>query len=206
MKTFILLSLAVLSLAACKKEAKVAPTVTKPVVVTTPTTPTSVAPVVQADTIPDKAIFKLQLIKDSVNYDETMFLFNHTSTLSFNNNEDAPYMPGFGAESLASISNDGQDLAINGLPYKSGMSVGLDVNTKASGAYVFALSYINHVPANIKIYLKDNMTKDSVDVRSSNYTFNIDKTDASSYGNARFKLIIKDGGTSQPIANADGPH
>lgn len=192
MKTSILLSLLLLSLAACQKNEKVTPTVAPITSTTTTTTPTPTA-AVKPDTIPDQAAFKIQLFKDSINTDETMFIFSHTSKTSYTNN-DAVYFQGFGQESLASISSDGKDLAINGLPYTPGMSIALDANTKASGAFLLKLSYENKIPANIHIWLKDALMKDSVDVRTTNYNFNVDKTNANSFGNKRFKLILNETG------------
>lgn len=189
MKKLILLSIALLFLAACKKEEKVAPKAIAPVV--TATTTTTPVAATKPDTIPDQAVFMIRLIKDSTNYDETMFVFNHTSSLDFSPAEDAPYFAGNGQESLASFSNDGQGLAVNTLPYQSGMSIALDVNAKTSGAYTLKLSYINKIPSSISVWVKDTYKKDSVDMRNVNCNFKIDKADADSFGSKRFKIILK---------------
>jgi len=183
MKTPILLLLTLLALAACKKEAVVIPEAA-------PLKFANVADI-KKDTIPEGAAFKIQLVKDESDYDETMFIFHKTSTLAFDFNADAAYFPGYGAESLSSISSDGQDLAIYNLPYRHNMAIGLDVNMRSDGAYSFAISYERKIPANIQIWVRDNYSKDSVDVSAKNYRFNVIKADSSSFGNKRFKLVIK---------------
>jgi hypothetical protein len=98
---------------------------------------------------------------------------------------------GFGDLSLASMSNDGKKLSINGLPYTQGMSIGLDVEAKDDGAYSLQVSYENKMPANIQIWVKDTYLKDSVNVCKANYNFTVSKADTNSFGSKRFKLIIK---------------
>jgi hypothetical protein len=189
MKKLILLSIIIFLLAACQKEAKILPKVT-PVVTTAVVT-------AKPDTIPDKAAFKLKLCKDSVNTDETLFAFNHLGSLNYSTTNDAPYFTGFGQVNLASISADGVDLTINNLPYTSGMLVGLDVHTKTDGAYFLKLSYEKNIPANIQIWIKDTYLKDSINVCSANYHFNVAEADANSFGKNRFKVILKDSGQQQ---------
>jgi len=191
MKTLLPLSLLLFILASCQKEAKVTP---KTAPVSTTTTTTTVVAAVKPDTIPDQAALKIKLVKDTDNYDETMFMFNHTSSLAFSNAEDARYFPGFGEESLASLSTEGQDLVINSLPYTSGMSVKLDANMKNGGAFVLKISYIRNIPSNIEILLEDAYLKNSVDLRAGNCNFTVDKAKPASFGSGRFKVVFKDKG------------
>ncbi len=183
MKTSKLLQLSLFALAACKKEAVIIPKAA-------PLKFANVADI-KRDTIPEGAAFKIKLVKDESDYDETMFIFHKTSTLAFDFNADAAYFPGYGAESLSSISSDGQDLAIYNLPYRNNLAIGLDVNMRSDGAYSFAISYERKIPANIQIWVRDTYSKDSVDVRAKNYTFNVLKADTNSFGSKRFKLVIK---------------
>jgi hypothetical protein len=183
MKTLILLSLVLFILAACKKEEKISPNTTAP-------KSTSVI-VAKADTIPDTATLKITLVKDTVNTDETMFVFKHTSSLAYVFDEDAPYFQGFGDVNLSSISSNGRDLAINGLPYIPGVPIRLNVQTKTSGAYSLEISLQKKIPSTIHIWLKDTRLKDSVDLRTHNYNFNVSKADTTSFGRNRFKLILK---------------
>jgi hypothetical protein len=191
MKALRLLIFAIFLLSACKKENTPQPV---PLISTVATIP----PVIKYDTIPDNAGLKIQLVKDKINTDETMIVFKHLAGNSSSGIDgDAAYFPGYGQESLASVSSDGKDLAINFLPYTRGMAVNLDVNVKTSGAYFLKLSYENKIPSTIKIWLKDTFLKDSVDVRTANYNFTIDKADPNSFGNKRFMLILKDDGQQQ---------
>jgi hypothetical protein len=188
MKTKFLPSLLVLfSFVACQKAAQILPnlnpgtTKPKPPVVVT----------VKPDTIPDKASFKLQLSKDSINTDETVFVFKTKSKTAYDPGEDAVYFMGNGKVNLASISSDGRDLAINDLPYTPGMSIGLDAITKSDGAYVLAVSYQSNIPASIHFWLNDTYLKDSLDVRTKIYSFNVSKADTNSFGKNRFKLVLR---------------
>jgi hypothetical protein len=103
-----LLSLSLFFLEACKKTEKILPD-------NIPVSPVSIVAASQ-DTIPDKACFKIKLIKDSMNYDETPMVFDHTVSTVYNSSWDAIYFTGFGKESLSSLSSDGRALAINRLP------------------------------------------------------------------------------------------
>lgn len=204
MKTSAILVAAIFLFAACKKETTVTPQTT-PATQSSPPPATTQSPVttqgqgstttttttVAHDTIPDKAALKIKLVKDSINYDETMFFFNHTAKLSFDPNEDSPYFVGYGPESLASISSDGRDLVINTLPYSPGVSVGLDVNSRADGAFSLQISYENKIPSNIEVMVKDNYLRDSVNISNGPYKFNVVKSDTTTYGASRFRIVFK---------------
>ncbi len=181
MKRPLLLILTVFSFVDCKKFPGPLPAIQ-------PSVPTISSKI---DTIPDKAAFGLELAKDSINTDETLFIFNHKASTAYFLG-DAAYFPGFGQVSLASISSDGHDLAINSTPYIPGRPIGLDVHTKASGAFLFKISYENHIPSYIQVWLVDTYLEDSVDVRSENYNFTISKSDTNSFGNERFKVVVKE--------------
>jgi hypothetical protein len=181
--TLLLLPLSLFSLAACQKEAK-------PIPQNIPAGSAAIV-AVSLDTIPDKASFKIKLIKDSMNYDETAIVFGHTASLDYIPTEDATYLTGFGKESLSSLSSDGTALAINRLPYSPGMSIYLDMHAKADGNFFLETSYKNNIPANIHIWLKDTFLKDSVDIGVANYNFSVSKADTNSMGGKRFKLTLK---------------
>ncbi len=106
--------LIVFCLVACHKDGKLAPG--------TAPTATLASASIKYDTIPDKAVLKLKLFKDSLTHDETAISFEHTAGLAYNLNLDAVYFAGFGQLSLASISSDGKDLAHYELPYTRGMA------------------------------------------------------------------------------------
>lgn len=178
-----LLSLSLFFLAACEKTEKILPD----------NIPISAVSIVAAsqDTIPDKACFKIKLIKDSMNYDETAIVFDHTASRVYNSSWDAIYFTGFGNESLSSLSSDGRALAINRLPYSPAMSIDLDMHAKENGDFFLETSYENNVPANIHIWLTDTFLKDSVDIGAANYNFSVSKADTNSMGSKRFKLTLK---------------
>lgn len=196
MKASILLLATIFLFAACKKETVVAPKT--PPVTQSPstsgsnqgqvsTTTTATPP----DTLADRAMMKIKLVKDSDNYDETMFIFTHSASSSFDLNEDSPYFPGYGQESLSSISADGRDLVINTLPYTPGAPIRLNVNAKSDGAFSLQISFENKIPANVDVTIKDSYLKSSTNISSAPYQFNVVKSDTSTYGANRFTLILK---------------
>jgi hypothetical protein len=191
MKILTLLIFILISLSACYKESQV-----------NLQFPSKKLVSIKPDTIPDNGSIKILLSKDSINNDETMLVFNHKSSRAYVFNEDALYFQGLGQVSLASISNDGRDLAINRLPYTPGMLISLDVHTRSSGPFYFNISYVNKIPANIQVYLIDRFLKDSVNLLNKNYNFNIAKTDTNSFGNKRFKIAFK----VEPIQPGTTPH
>ncbi|MBS1524072.1 MAG: hypothetical protein JST19_00395 [Bacteroidetes bacterium] len=184
MKTSVVLGLALLSLAACRKEEKIEPKAAS--------AKSNAVATANQDTIPDKAAFRIELYKDSINHDETMIQFDHAAGLVYSPDRDGLYFPGFGQLSLATISNDNRDLAIYSLPYTQNMAVGLDVEAKSDGAYALKMSYQRQLPPNTQVWLKDLYLKDSTNMCSKNYNFSVVKADGNSFGSKRFKVIIKE--------------
>ena len=199
MKTSTILLAAIFLFAACKKETVVTPKTTPATqspstsgttqvsTTTTTTTTTTVAP----DTLADRAMLKVKLVKDSNNYDETMFIFSNASSANFNQSEDSPYFAGYGQESLSSISADGRNLVINTLPYSPGTPVRLNVNANADGAFSLQVSFENKIPATVDVTIKDNYLKNITSISTTPYKFNVVKSDTSTYGANRFELILK---------------
>jgi hypothetical protein len=184
MKKLTLLSAVLFSLAACNKAEEISPKVQMKM------TKNIILP--DIDTLADNAMLKIQLCKDSINTDETTFVFNHAASPDFCYADDALYFTGFGQVSLASISADGKDLAIYSLPFRSQAAIGLDVHMKTDGAYLFKISFESKIPSNIQVWLKDAYRRDSVDVSKGNYLFNMANADTSSFGNKRFSIVLKD--------------
>ena len=145
------------------------------------------------DTIPDKGVIKVKLFKDSTTYDETVLFFNHKASTAYLFGEDAIYLKGFGQLSLSSISSEGNNLAINYLPYVPDMRVGLDVRTTQGGTLNLKVSYRKNIPASIQIWLKDGYQKDSLDLAKGNYSFQVNPKDTDSFGGKRFSLVLKGG-------------
>ncbi|MBS1526453.1 MAG: T9SS type A sorting domain-containing protein [Bacteroidetes bacterium] len=136
---------------------------------------------------------KIQLARDSINADDTYIGFRNTAGSAYDPAYDAPYKPGLGEVSLASISSDNQRLAINyrALPITSEV-IKLAVNTTADGSYTLRLAELKSVPQLFEIWLMDNYKKDSTNLRHSNsYRFEVNKSDTSTFGSGRFSLIIR---------------
>lgn len=190
MKKPLLPLLALFSLASCIKELQVTPAGTK-------VPPPSIVIASKGDTIPDKAAFRLKLAQDNNNYDETMIMFNKKADLNYNADTDGAYFEGFGQVNLSCLSKDGHDLSIYTLPYKPGMSVGLNVNAKTDGTYSFSIDYERQIPVGIQVLIKDTFKKDSLDVRGGTYNFTVTKADTNSFGKNRFVLVIRKKGLGQ---------
>jgi hypothetical protein len=185
MKKPAIIILFVLAAFACRKDAMVSP-ITRSIkasnIVIIP------KPV---DTMPDNAAFRLRIAQDNVNYDETILIFNHSDLLTFEQGKDAIHFQGFGLLSLASMSSDGHDLAINFLPYTQGTSVGLNVNARQDCAVTMSINYQNKMPASSHVWLKDTYLNDSTDLRTGSYKFNIAKADTNTFGSRRFKVVVQ---------------
>jgi hypothetical protein len=146
---------------------------------------------VSNDTI--KGFLRIQLAKDSVNFDNILIDFNPAAHPAYVIGEDAPTLQGLGAVSLSSLSSDNVALAINQLPLSTtGTTVGLKVNAQTSGTYKLNLLTISSIPATINIWLKDNYEKDSLDFRLyPSYAFNLNKADTNSFGSHRFSVVLR---------------
>jgi hypothetical protein len=177
MKKLILLALIPLAFAACQKAE---------------TTPSN-AITVSKDTIPDGARIKVQLVMDSIVNDEIAIVFNHTfhNYYTLSNSEDET-VPGAGTKlNIFALSSDGIALIVDGVPYTPGMAIPLDVFAKNSGPFLFKISYLLNIPSSTHIWCRDNYLKDSLDLRTGNYHFNIDNADTSSFGKNRFKIVVR---------------
>jgi hypothetical protein len=190
-RTFALLSLTIIYLSSCQKDAiepAVAPTSVTPKVVASTTS-------LNQDTVSNdttKGYLRIQLAKDATNFDNILIDFNPAAHAAFIKTEDAPAF-GSGPESLSSLSSDNVSLAINQLPLVTrGTTIALKVNAKTSGLYNLNLLTISAIPATIDIWLKDNYKKDSLDFRLyPSYAFNLDKADTNSFGSHRFSLVLR---------------
>jgi hypothetical protein len=71
------------------------------------------------------------------------------------------------------------------------MVIGTDVWANASGAYFIRAQKFYGIPGSIQIWVRDNLLKDSLELHTGNYHFNIDKTDTNTYGKRRFQIILR---------------
>jgi len=134
----------------------------------------------------------LQLAKDSVNTDDIIVRFTDNAVSKYDPEVDGPYKPGMGVVSLASLSSDNVQLAINTQPLpETSETVPLVAGAAADGAYQFQLKGIVGLPKLFSVWLVDNYTKDSIDMRETLvYSFNLVHADSSSSSLSRFKLVI----------------
>ena len=136
---------------------------------------------------------RLQLAKDTVNTDDLLLRFNNGAATTYTPGIDALYKPGFGAVSLASLSDDNLQLAINVRPLpKTSESIGITVNAKTDGLYALNMKDLVGIPQLFDIWLMDKYKKDSLDMRHNpTYSFNILKSDTNSFGTKRFNLVFR---------------
>ncbi len=143
------------------------------------------------DTLTDGAFYKIRLQKDSAAIDETVIMFRHTSPAHFDSSVDAIYFPGFGIASLSSLTCDNIPCAIQSVPFSGCNTMRLKLGSRNSNTYILRLSDVEKIPANIHIWLKDNLLKDSLDLRTANYTFKVVENDTTSFGVTRFKVVLR---------------
>ena len=136
---------------------------------------------------------RIKLSKDTVNTDDIIINFNSNAKTKYADTEDAAYKAGSGQVSLASISSDNIPLAINQLPFTNKQVIPLKVGATANGTYTINLSEIKGIPQLFDVWMMDNFTKDSVNMRvKQSYTFNIVKSDTTTYGSRRFVLFVRE--------------
>jgi len=137
---------------------------------------------------------RIQMAKDATNTDNILIDFKPGSETAFNRSEDAPSLQGFGVVGLASLSSDNVALSINTMPLTAnGATIGLVVKANASGAYQLNLLTVSSIPTTFGIWLKDGITKDSVDFRNNtSYPFNINKSDSTTFGSHRFSVVLRE--------------
>ena len=138
-------------------------------------------------------LLRLQLVKDSVNNDDIVILFNNNVSSAYTPEIDAPYKQGYGDVSLASLSSDNIPLAISQRPLtKTSESIGLSVNVINDGNYQLNMKQIVAIPKLYDIWLMDAYKKDSIDMRQNPiYSFNVLKGDTNSFGSKRFTLVLR---------------
>jgi len=134
----------------------------------------------------------LMLAKDSVNTDDIIIHLNADAGTAYNPQTEAIYHPGFGQVNLSSLTSDSVALAINSQPFpKTRSKIALSVSAMTDGTYQLSMKNIVGIPKLYSIWLIDNYTKDSVDMRTKGvYSFTITKSDSSSFGARRFMLSI----------------
>ncbi len=137
-------------------------------------------------------MLRLEMALDTVNKDDILIMFDSNAKPGYVLNEDALYKIGAGQVNLGSISEDNQILAINKLPLTDGVTIPLKVGSTAYSSYTLNLKDIQGVPQLFDIWLKDALTGDSVNMRTTaSYPFSI-TTNAGSYGAKRFSITLRE--------------
>jgi hypothetical protein len=175
MKRLILFSMIAFALVSCKKGG------------TNPQKPVSTP----KDTIADKSAFNVAIVKDSVIYHESSLVFGHNNHDAYVPGEDALYLESNPPVHFSFLSNDGFMLSGDKVPYRPGMVVKTYVTAIASGAYFIRAQKFYGIPKTIQIWVRDNLLKDSLELHTGNYHFNIDKTDTNTYGRRRFQIVLR---------------
>ncbi|SEN49114.1 hypothetical protein SAMN05192574_103323 [Mucilaginibacter gossypiicola] len=140
-------------------------------------------------------VIHLLLEKDTANFDGVALVFDSWATANFNKDKDAEDLGGIGAlESFSALTSDSVKTSIHHLPLpgKTQGIIPLFADATTSGPYKIKLTDIKDMPALYEVWLKDNFTKDSVDLKAHpDYSFNIDKSNNASFGVNRLQLIIR---------------
>jgi hypothetical protein len=110
---------------------------------------------------------------------------------TYTKNDDAPYFPGFGKESLWLLSSDNVSLSIYELPYTQGMTIPLVVKSTSSSVMFLKLDNVV-LPKEIHIFLNDHYTNQTFELTSENYyKFNVDFGNQNTSGPGRFSITLK---------------
>ncbi|TWR27374.1 DUF2341 domain-containing protein [Mucilaginibacter pallidiroseus] len=137
---------------------------------------------------------RLELSKDSLNREDALIFFKSTSKDVYVNNEDAQYLRGNNTLTMSTLSSDKKDVAINSIPYPKTNTTVIPVNSNisVSGLYQINLTEAKNIPDLYEVYLIDAFKKDSLDIlRNKTYNFNAVAGDSTTFGNKRFKLVIR---------------
>ncbi|MBS1529600.1 MAG: T9SS type A sorting domain-containing protein [Bacteroidetes bacterium] len=140
---------------------------------------------------------RLQMIQDSINMDEIVVQLNDHASTAYSITEDAADIGSLAAAvSLSAISADHVKLAIDQLPFpkRSPQVIPLDVDASTAGAYKLQLTQLSNLSQAYEVILRDNYLQDSAVMRQGTiYSFNIDKSDSSTFADKRFQLVIRPG-------------
>jgi hypothetical protein len=136
----------------------------------------------------------IRLALDSANYDETLIHFNNKAQNKYNVFEDAYYNYGITQTTfMATYSTDNKPLLINQMSgLDSVKTIPLYAEGQINGKYTMTFTGTSSLDPRFKLYLKDNLLKDSLDLSANSvYTFNIDRSNAKTYGASRFTLSVQ---------------
>lgn len=140
-------------------------------------------------------LMRLQLIKDSLNQDGVAIVLVKDVSPAFDKDKDTEDLGGSGAlESLSVLSSDSVQVSINRrpLPGKTDETIRLFADATATGPYQLKLTDLNNLPDLYEVWLKDNFSKDSVNIKAHpEYDFTIDKSNSATFGPDRLQLVLR---------------
>ncbi|MES2279319.1 MAG: T9SS type A sorting domain-containing protein [Bacteroidota bacterium] len=137
---------------------------------------------------------KLRLMQDTSNYDFAQLRFADSYDKNYNEGEDADDLNGNGqVVFFGAVTADNREVAIASQPLdKQKTSVFLSVNDNASGTFKINRVDLSGIPDKYDVWLMDHFKKDSIDLRNNaTYTFNMDKANAATFGDARMEVVIR---------------
>ncbi len=140
-------------------------------------------------------LLRLKLIQNSTEFDGTIISFKGNANPGYVLGEDAIYKAGTGLLSLSSNSADSVSLAINSIPLPklNPLTIPLNINAGVTGVFQLNLDVIKSIPDIYDVWVMDALTKDSLDIKHNpTYSFNIDKSNAASFGSNRLTLVIRE--------------
>ena len=113
------------------------------------------------------SFMRVRLTLDSLNHDNIVLVFRDGTDPKYVAEEDGVDMGGSGSlESLSALSNDNIALSVNTMPLpKKRQVIPLVVNATSSGLYSLGINQIKNMPSDYQVWLKDNLKKDSLDLR-----------------------------------------
>ena len=122
--------------------------------------------------------------------DETVVVFNELSNAAYNNQEDALHFDGevVNISTLAGASK----LAINFTPpIPQVMEIAMNVSASTTGNYLMRFNLDEYYQQH-SLILKDNFLNQNVPITSGLvYNFNIDRTNAQTFGAGRFSVLVE---------------
>jgi hypothetical protein len=141
-------------------------------------------------------LFRMTLVKDSLNSDEALFYLDNSVKKDDSDESDAAKFFNDDMNFYSKASN-GRNLAINAWPLPLGsdtiaLSVfSFDGTDRATGMYSFRLTEMETLDDTLEVYLLDTYRGQTINLKQNNtYSFEINN-DALSAGNDRFKLVFK---------------
>ncbi|TSJ40409.1 T9SS type A sorting domain-containing protein [Mucilaginibacter corticis] len=135
-------------------------------------------------------IMRLQAYKNENFNEEIGIVLNSTSKDSLDNG-DGGHLE-WTNMILSTITPDNQYLSIDKRSIKEKRKIiPLYINSATDSIYTFKTMYSSAVmKANYRVWLRDHLTGDSIDIAHNNYDFRIDLTNTATVGSKRFDLVL----------------